>query len=67
MLLGMDYDGPALEQLSWGECMRLVGSVALNPWLSEKRDHFIRISPAITDGRRVRGQLQAGGTSARHF
>jgi uncharacterized protein len=151
MLLVMDSDGRALEQLSWGECMRLMGSVpvgrivytrqalpavelvnfalvegdivirthaegklaaatrgavvafeadsvdlaghagwsvtvvgqaravtdaeeihslervALNPWLSEERDHFIRISPAIMNGRRVGGQPQAGGTSARHL
>src|ERR1700678_1624472 len=124
MLVGMDANGPALEQLSRAECLRLTGTVpvgrivytrqalpavelvnfaladgdivirtsaegklaaatrgtvvgqagavtgtpeirglervALASWVPGERDHFIRISPAIVNGRRAGGQPQEG-------
>ena len=41
--------------------------VALASWVPGERDHFIRISPAIVNGRRVCGQRLAGGYDARRL
>jgi hypothetical protein len=40
---------------------------ALASWVPGERDHFIRISPAIVNGRRVGGQPQAEDPWARPF
>jgi len=42
---------------------RLEGS-ALDPWAPGKRDHFIRISPEIVNGRRLAARQQAGDDDA---
>jgi hypothetical protein len=39
-----------------GAELRSLEGIPLNSWLAEKRDHFIRISPSIVNGRRVSGQ-----------
>jgi uncharacterized protein len=41
--------------------------IALNPWLTEQRDHYIRISLSIVNGRRVCAQGKAGGPDAYHL
>jgi nitroimidazol reductase NimA-like FMN-containing flavoprotein (pyridoxamine 5'-phosphate oxidase superfamily) len=41
--------------------------VALSSWVPGDLSHFIRISPAIVNGRRVCGQLHVGENSARHY
>jgi uncharacterized protein len=47
--------------------IRHLEQAGLVPWAPGRRDHFIRISPTIVNGRRVGGQPQAGDTSARHL
>jgi uncharacterized protein len=39
--------------------------VALTSWVPEQSGHFIRISPAMVNGRRVIGQRLTGSSSAR--
>lgn len=39
----------------------------LMPWAPGKRDHFIRISPAIVNGRRIRAGQAKGADDARRF
>ncbi len=39
----------------------------LNSWLAQERDHFIRISPTIVNGRRVGGPLLTRSPGARHI
>ncbi len=41
--------------------------IALNPWLAQECDHFIRISPTIMNGRRIGGRRHTGDSSARHL
>jgi nitroimidazol reductase NimA-like FMN-containing flavoprotein (pyridoxamine 5'-phosphate oxidase superfamily) len=41
--------------------------IALTPWAPGRRDHFIRISPTIVNGRRVGAERQAGSSDARRF
>jgi hypothetical protein len=41
--------------------------VALTSWVPGSGGHFIRISPAIVNGRRVIGQRLTAGISARRF
>jgi uncharacterized protein len=41
--------------------------IALNPWLAEQRDHYIRISLSIVNGRRVCARHKAGGPDACHL
>ncbi len=47
--------GQATAVTDGTEIRRLEG-IALNPWLAEDRDHFIRIAPTMVNGRRVGGQ-----------
>jgi uncharacterized protein len=47
-----------------GAEIRSLERIPLNPWLAENRDHFIRITPSIVNGRRVGGQQQAGAFDA---
>jgi uncharacterized protein len=42
-------------------CLEQTG---LEPWAPGKRDHFIRISPAIVNGRRIGAQPRVGGSDA---
>jgi hypothetical protein len=58
--------GQATAVTDGTEILRLQ-RIALNPWLAENRDHFIRIAPTIVNGRRVCGELLVGGTDARHL
>jgi uncharacterized protein len=39
--------------------------IQLTPWAPGKRDHFIRITPTIVNGRRIAAGSQAGGSDAR--
>jgi len=39
----------------------------LMPWAPGRRDHFIRISPAIVNGRRIRAGKAKGADDARRF
>jgi uncharacterized protein len=41
--------------------------VPLTSWVPGERDHFIRISPAIVNGRRVSDPQHAGDSSASHL
>jgi uncharacterized protein len=50
-----------------GAEIRGLERAALASWVPGARDHFIRVSPAIVNGRRVGGQPQAGDTRARHL
>jgi nitroimidazol reductase NimA-like FMN-containing flavoprotein (pyridoxamine 5'-phosphate oxidase superfamily) len=43
-----------------GEEIRRLEQASLDPWAPGKRDHFIRISPAIVDGRRVAARQSTG-------
>jgi nitroimidazol reductase NimA-like FMN-containing flavoprotein (pyridoxamine 5'-phosphate oxidase superfamily) len=45
------------------EILRLE-QTGLDPWAPGKRDHFIRISPSIVNGRRIGAQSLAGGSDA---
>jgi uncharacterized protein len=47
-----------------GEETRCLERIALTSWVPGQRDHFIRISPAIVNGRRVGGQRLPGGSDA---
>jgi uncharacterized protein len=53
--------------VTYGPEIRSLERISLNSWLAGKRDHFIRISPSIVNGRRVGGQPQAGGSGAHHL
>jgi len=48
------------------EEIRRLNRVELVPWVPGGRDHFIRISPSIVNGRRVSAQRIAEGSDARH-
>jgi uncharacterized protein len=48
------------------EEIRRLNRVELVPWVPGERDHFIRISPSIVNGRRVSAQRIAEGSDARH-
>jgi len=50
-----------------GAEIRQLEQIALTPWAPGRRDHFIRISPVIVNGRRVGADRPAGGSDARHF
>jgi uncharacterized protein len=50
-----------------GTEIRDLERAALASWVPGERDHFIRISPTIVNGRRVGGHPQEGNTSARHL
>ena len=41
--------------------------IALTPWAPGRRDHFIRISPVIVNGRRIGADRPAGGSDAPRF
>jgi uncharacterized protein len=49
-----------------GEETRCLERTALTSWVPGQRGHFIRISPAIVNGRRVGGQRLTGGVDAHH-
>jgi uncharacterized protein len=44
--------------------IRRLERVGLVPWAPGKRDHFIRISPAIVNGRRIASQQLTGDSNA---
>jgi nitroimidazol reductase NimA-like FMN-containing flavoprotein (pyridoxamine 5'-phosphate oxidase superfamily) len=50
-----------------GAEIRRLELIPLNPWLAAQRDHFIRISPAMVNGRSVGAQRLKGGTGAYHL
>jgi uncharacterized protein len=41
--------------------------IALEPWAPGERDHFIRISPTIVNGRRLAARTLTGDDSASHI
>jgi len=45
--------------------IRHLGRIALTPWAPGRRDHFIRISPTIVNGRRIGAGRLAGSSDAR--
>jgi uncharacterized protein len=47
-----------------GEEIRCLEQIPLTPWAPGKRDHFIRISPTIVNGRRIEAGRLAGGSDA---
>jgi uncharacterized protein len=47
------------------EEIRRLERTGLMPWAPGRRDHFIRISPTMVDGRRLRGRPVTGGVNAR--
>jgi nitroimidazol reductase NimA-like FMN-containing flavoprotein (pyridoxamine 5'-phosphate oxidase superfamily) len=48
------------------EEIRRLEQTGLDPWAPGKRDHFIRISPSIVNGRRIAtGQLAVDGDASR--
>lgn len=47
--------------------IRHLERVAPLSWVAWENDHFIRIPPAIVNGRRVSGQPVTGGTGARRL
>jgi uncharacterized protein len=49
-----------------GEEIGRLNRVDLVPWAPGERDHFIRISPSIVNGRRLSAQPLAEATDARH-
>jgi nitroimidazol reductase NimA-like FMN-containing flavoprotein (pyridoxamine 5'-phosphate oxidase superfamily) len=55
------------REVADGTEIRSLERVALASWVPGERDHFIRISPSIVNGRRVSGQPHKGDTSARHL
>jgi hypothetical protein len=48
------------------EEIRRLEQTGLDPWAPGKRDHFIRISPAIVNGRRLIARQLVEGGDARH-
>ena len=50
-----------------GAEVRHLEQIALTPWAPGRRDHFIRISPVIVNGRRVGAGRPAGGSDAHRF
>jgi uncharacterized protein len=50
-----------------GEEIRRLEQIGLVTWAPGKRDHFIRISPAIVNGRRIGGMPLTAGSDARHL
>jgi nitroimidazol reductase NimA-like FMN-containing flavoprotein (pyridoxamine 5'-phosphate oxidase superfamily) len=50
-----------------GEETRCLERIALTSWGPGQSGHFIRIAPAIVNGRRVGGQRLTGGPDARHL
>jgi len=48
-----------------GSEMRHLERIALTPWAPGRRDHFIRISPTIVNGRRIGAGRLAGSSDAR--
>jgi uncharacterized protein len=49
-----------------GEETRRLERVALTSWVPGQGGHFIRIAPAIVNGRRLAGQRLTGGSDAHH-
>ena len=49
-----------------GEEIRDLGQIALTSWAPGNRDHFIRISPAVVDGRRITSRHARAGSGAPH-
>ena len=49
-----------------GEETRYLEQVELPSWVPGQGGHFIRIAPAIVNGRRVGGRRLTGGSDARH-
>jgi nitroimidazol reductase NimA-like FMN-containing flavoprotein (pyridoxamine 5'-phosphate oxidase superfamily) len=49
-----------------GEETRCLERVALTSWVPGQGGHFIRIAPAIVNGRRVCSRRLTGGSHARH-
>ncbi len=58
--------GQARAVTDGAEIRRLEAAVPLS-WVTGESDHFIRISPAMVNGRRVTGRRLTGGISARRF
>jgi uncharacterized protein len=50
-----------------GAEIRRLKMMTLPSWVTWENDHFISISPAIVNGRRVSGQRLAGSTSGHRF
>jgi hypothetical protein len=50
-----------------GAEIRHLEQIPLTPWAPGQRDHFIRISPVIVNGRRIGADRGAGGSDARRF
>jgi len=50
-----------------GAEIRHLEQVPLTPWAPGRRDHFIRISPVIVNGRRIGTDRPARGSDARPF
>jgi uncharacterized protein len=50
-----------------GEEIRRLEQIPLTTWAPGKRDHFIRISPAIVNGRRMGAWHLTGAYDARHL
>jgi hypothetical protein len=50
-----------------GEEARCLERVALTSWVPGQGGHFIRIAPAIVNGRRVGAQRLTGDSHARHY
>jgi uncharacterized protein len=50
-----------------GDEVRHLEQVGLVPWAPGKRDHFIRISPTIVNGRRIATPRPTGDGDARSF
>ena len=48
-----------------GEDIRHLEQAGLDPWAPGKRDHFIRISPEIVNGRRLAARRLTGDGDAR--
>jgi uncharacterized protein len=49
------------------EEIRDLEQIVPSPWAPGKRDHFIRISPAIVHGRRLGAQQSKAGSDAGHI
>ena len=45
--------------------IRLLEQIALTPWAPGKRDHFIRITPTIVNGRRIEADPSGGSDAGR--
>jgi hypothetical protein len=58
--------GHATAVTDGAEIARLEQS-GLMPWAPGNRDHFIRVSPAIVNGRRIRAGQAQGAGDARHI